>query len=108
VKWIERMSKMSMPRESTDGLPLRLMACSLVPMAITLDEIVEETAQLPEDVAAELVERILVKRHGGIESGVDAAWKAETSRRVAEITTGQVVGVPLEVSLARASRVLRE
>ena len=102
------MSKMPKPRESTDGLPLLLMACSLVPMAITLDEIVEETAQLPEDVAAELVERILVKRHGGIESGVEAAWKAETSRRVAEITSGQVVGVPLEVSLARASRVLRE
>lgn len=102
------MSKMRMPRESTDGLPLRLMACSLVPMAITLDEIVEETAQLPEDVAAELVERILVKRHGGIEPGVEAAWKAETSRRVAEITGGQVVGVPLEVSLVRAFRVLRE
>ena len=77
-------------------------------MAITLDEIVEETAQLPEDVAAELVERILVKRHGRIEQEVEAAWKAETSRRVAEITSGQVVGIPLEESLARASRVLSQ
>jgi hypothetical protein len=76
-------------------------------MAITLDEIVDETAQLPEDVAAELIERILVKRHGCIEPGVEAAWKVETSRRVAEITSGQVVGIPLEDSLARASRVLR-
>ena len=76
-------------------------------MAITLDEIVEETAQLPEDVAAELVERILVKRHGSIEPRVEAAWKAETSRRVAEITSGQVAGIPLEESLARASCVLR-
>ncbi|MEI6278735.1 MAG: addiction module protein [Verrucomicrobiae bacterium] len=77
-------------------------------MAITLDEIVEETAHLPEDVAAELVERILVKRHGGIEQEVEAAWKAETSRRVAEITSGHVVGIPLEESLARASRVFRQ
>jgi hypothetical protein len=48
-------------------------------MAITLDEIVEEAAQLPEDVVAELIERIVVAHHGGIEPGVEAAWKAETS-----------------------------
>ena len=45
-------------------------------MAITLDEIVEEAARLPDDV-------------------------------VAEITSGQVKGIPLEESLARASRLLR-
>ncbi len=73
-------------------------------MAITLDEIVAEAAQLPEDVVAELIERIVVSRHGGIEPGVEAAWKAETSRRVAEITSGQVKGVPLEESLSRSSR----
>ena len=76
-------------------------------MAITLDEIVEEAAQLPEDVVAELIERIVVSHHGGIEPGVEAAWKAETSRRVAEITSGQVEGIPLAESLARASRLLR-
>ena len=76
-------------------------------MAITLDEIVEEAAQLPEDVVAELIERIVVSHHGGIEPGIEAAWKAEASRRVAEITSGQVKGIPLEESLARASRLLR-
>ncbi|HEV3272364.1 MAG TPA: addiction module protein [Candidatus Methylacidiphilales bacterium] len=76
-------------------------------MAITLDEIVEEAAQLPEDVVAELIERIVVSHHGGIEPGIEAAWKAETSRRVAEITSGRVEGIPLEESLARASRLLR-
>lgn len=67
----------------------------------------EEAAQLPGDVAAELVERILIGRFGGIESDVEAEWKAETRRRVAEITSGQVEGIPLEESLARAARVLR-
>jgi hypothetical protein len=76
-------------------------------MAITLDEIVEEAAQLPEDVVAELIERIVISRHGGIEPEIEAAWKAETSRRVTEITSGQVEGIPLEESLARASRQLR-
>jgi len=75
-------------------------------MAITLDAIVEEAAQLPDDVVAELVERILVGRHGGIDSGVEADWKAETRRRIAEITSGQVEGIPLEESLARAARAL--
>ncbi|NJK91835.1 MAG: addiction module protein [Blastochloris sp.] len=76
-------------------------------MTITLDQIVEEAAQLPGDVAAELVERILIARHGGIESGIESAWKVETRRRVAEITSGQVKGIPLEESLARAANVLR-
>lgn len=75
-------------------------------MSITLDQIVEQTAQLPEDVVAELIERIVVARHGGIEPSIEAAWKAETSRRVAEIMNGQVEGVPLAESLARASRLL--
>ncbi len=76
-------------------------------MAITLDEIVEEASQLPEDVVAELIERIVLSHHGGIEPGIEAAWKAETSRRVAEITNGRVKSIPLEESLARASRLLR-
>jgi hypothetical protein len=75
-------------------------------MAITLDAIVEETAQLPEDVVAELVERILVRCHGGVESDVEAAWKVETRRRITEITQGKVEGVPLEESLTRAARAL--
>jgi len=75
-------------------------------MAMTLDAIVEEAAQLPGDVVAELIERILVQRHGGMEPDLEAAWKTETRRRIAEITQGQVEGVPLEESLARAARAL--
>jgi putative addiction module component (TIGR02574 family) len=77
-------------------------------MALTLDQIVEEAARLPQDVVAELIERIVVSHHGGISSEVEVAWKAETNRRVAEITSGQVEGIPLEESLARASRQLRK
>jgi hypothetical protein len=76
-------------------------------MSITLDEIVEQTALLPDGVVAELIERIVVAHHGGIEPSVEAAWKVETSRRVAEIMNGQVVGIPLEESLARISRPIR-
>jgi putative addiction module component (TIGR02574 family) len=70
-------------------------------MPMTLDQIVEETRQLPSDVVAELVDRILLARHGGIEPGIAAAWKTEIDRRISEIDAGKVQGVPVEESLAR-------
>ena len=74
-------------------------------MPITLDEIVEETRQLPPDVVAELVDRILLARHGGIGPGVEAAWKNEIHRRIGEIKSGKVQGVSVEESLARARKI---
>jgi putative addiction module component (TIGR02574 family) len=71
-------------------------------MPITLDQIVEQTREMPVEVVAELVDRIMVAPHGGLEPPVAAAWKAETDRRIAEIESGKVEGVPLEESLARA------
>ena len=74
-------------------------------MPMTLDEIVEETRQLPPDVVAELVDRILLARHGGIEPDVEAAWKTEIHRRIDEIKRGKVQGIPVEESLARARKI---
>jgi hypothetical protein len=48
------------------------------------------------------VERILVARHGGIETDVEVSRKQETQRRIQEIVRGQVEGVPSEVVMARA------
>ena len=75
------------------------------PMPMTLDQIVEETRQLPPDVVAELVDRIFLARHGGIEPEIEAAWKTEIARRMAEIQSGQVRGIPVEESLARARKI---
>jgi putative addiction module component (TIGR02574 family) len=74
-------------------------------MPITLDQIVEETREMPSDTVAELIDRILAARHGGIEPTVAEAWKIETDRRIAEIESGKVKGVPLEESLARARKI---
>ncbi len=71
-------------------------------MPITLDQIVEETREMPAEVASELVDRIMFARHGGFEPPVAAAWKTEPDRRIAEIESGKVQGIPLEESLARA------
>ncbi len=65
----------------------------------------EETRQLPPDVVAELVDRILIARHGGIEPDVEKAWKSEIHRRIDDIKSGKVQGVPVEDSLARARKI---
>jgi putative addiction module component (TIGR02574 family) len=73
---------------------------------MTLDQIVEETRQLPTDVVAELVDRILLERHGGMEPEIEAAWKTEIDRRIEEIETGKVKGIPAEESLARIRKIV--
>lgn len=70
-------------------------------MPMKLEQIVEETRQLPADVVAELVDRILLERHGGIEAEIEAAWKNEIDRRIEEIEVGNVEGIPVDESLAR-------
>jgi putative addiction module component (TIGR02574 family) len=72
---------------------------------MTLEEIVEETRQMPSDVVAELVDRILAERHGGIQSDIDLSWKREIHRRIEEIESGKVEGIPVEDSLARIRKI---
>jgi putative addiction module component (TIGR02574 family) len=62
---------------------------------------VHGTLQLPQDLRAELVERILLGAHGGVE----AAWKQESRRRIAEIQRGKAKGIPLEEALAEARKI---
>jgi putative addiction module component (TIGR02574 family) len=54
---------------------------------------------------SELIDRIMVARHGGLQPSVTGAWKTETDRRISEIESGKVEGVPLEESLARARQI---
>ena len=75
-------------------------------MPMTLDQMVEEARQWPSDVVAELVDRIMVAKHGGLEAAVDEAWRAEAQRRLAEIETGAAKGIPLEATLAKARALL--
>lgn len=75
-------------------------------MSLTLDQIVEEAQQWPEDVVSELVDRLMVAKHGGIDSKTDAEWRSEAHRRLTELESGQVKGVPMEETLAKARAIL--
>jgi len=43
-------------------------------MPLTLDQIVAETRQWPEDTVAELLDRITLAKHGGLAPEREAAW----------------------------------
>ena len=75
-------------------------------MPMTLDQIVDETRQLPQDVRAELVARILLAAHGGIAPHIEEAWRLETRRRIAEIESGRNQGIPLDDALAEARKIV--
>ena len=66
-------------------------------MTLTLDQIVDETRQLAPEARAELVERIILAGHGGIEPKLDEAWKQVSRQRIAEIRSGKTQGVPVDV-----------
>ena len=76
-------------------------------MPITLEQIVEETREMPAEVVAELVDRIMIARHGGIEPSVAEAWKTEVDRRIAEIESGKVKGVSPKEVHARIKKILK-
>jgi putative addiction module component (TIGR02574 family) len=75
-------------------------------MALTLEEIVNETSQWPHDVVDELVERIRLARHGGIAPPMEEAWKGEISRRVDQIRQGSAQGIPGEEVSARIRQIV--
>ena len=72
---------------------------------MTLDQIVEETRQLTREQVAELVDYLTLSLHQAMEPGVETAWKTEVDRRVTEIQSGQVQGIPLEQSFARIRKI---
>lgn len=78
----------------------------LVPMALTLDEIVEETRALPHDVVNELINRILIASHGGQAAGLEEEWSEAVHRRLDEIRSGAVTLIPGEETSAKIRRIV--
>ena len=72
---------------------------------MTLDQIVEETRHWPPERVGELVGRLSDDLHAS-DPETEAAWKTEIDRRVEEIQTGQVQGIPVEQSLARIRKIV--
>jgi hypothetical protein len=74
-------------------------------MQLSADQIVEETSDWPEDAVADLVDRILRAKYGQADPSVDKAWQDETRRRIADMESGKLQGIPLEGTLAKARKI---
>jgi putative addiction module component (TIGR02574 family) len=74
----------------------------LVP--ITLEQIVDEARHWPPEKVGELVGRLTEDLHAS-DPETQAAWQAEVDRRVEQIQTGKVQGIPVEQSLARIRKI---
>jgi putative addiction module component (TIGR02574 family) len=74
-------------------------------MPMTLDEIVEETRHWPPERVGELVGRLTEDLHTS-DPETEAAWKTEIDRRIEEIQSGKVKGIPAEEVSARIRKIL--
>jgi putative addiction module component (TIGR02574 family) len=73
---------------------------------MTLDEIVEETRHWPPERVGELVGRLTEDLHTS-DPETEAAWKTEIDRRIEEIQSGKVKGIPAEEVSARIQKILQ-
>ena len=75
-------------------------------VGVTMDQIVEDTREWPDEDVAELVERIYRAKYGEIPAAVEAAWREEIKCRIADLESGRVQGIPLDESLAKARAIV--
>ena len=71
-------------------------------MRMTVDQIVNETREWPEEDLAELVDRICWVKYGDIPA-IEVAWHEEI---IADLDGGRAPGIPLEETLAKARAIV--
>ena len=75
-------------------------------MPMTIDQFVEETRSFPQDVVADLVDRILAANHGPQAPTHEEAWSGVVHQRIADIRSGKVKGIPYEETAAKIRKIV--
>ncbi|MCF3651355.1 addiction module antitoxin RelB [Synoicihabitans lomoniglobus] len=75
-------------------------------MSMTVDQIVEEIRALPQDAVADLVDRVLLESHGGQNTADEQAWSSTVHRRINDIRTGKVDGIPSDETAAKIRNIV--
>ena len=73
---------------------------------MTADQIVEETSQWPVDAVADLLDRIALAKHGGMDAGRMDAWTEVALRRSAELDGGNTELISGDVASARIRKIV--
>ena len=74
-------------------------------MPMTLDQIIEKNKHWPLERVGELVGSLTEDLHAS-DPEIEAAWKTGIDRRIEEIQSGKVKGIPAEVVSARIQKTL--
>lgn len=75
-------------------------------MRMTMDQILDEIREWADEDVAELVDRIYCVTYGEIDRAVEAASREEVNRRVADLESGLVQGIPLEGAQSKARAIV--
>ena len=78
---------------------------TIISVPMTLEQIVEETRHWPPEKVGELVGRLTGSLHAG-DPETEAAWKTEIERRIGEIQSGKVQGIPAEEVFDKGRQIL--
>ena len=76
-------------------------------MSMTLDQIVEEARHWPPEKVGELVGRLTENLHTS-DPEIEAEWQSEIARRLEEIQSGKVQGIPGEEVSERVRKIVRQ
>ena len=75
-------------------------------MPMTVKELYAEARRLPPDQAAELMDLLLVDTYSEPDPAIEEAWGREIDRRIAELESGKVKGIPAEEVFAKARKII--
>ncbi len=74
-------------------------------MPISMEQIVEETRHWPPEKVGELLDRLSGDLHA-CDNDTEVAWQAEIARRIEDIQSGKVRGIPGEEVSARVRKIV--
>ena len=74
-------------------------------MPTTVTELEVQALQLTPEDRAHLADRLLASLSS--DEGIDQAWGVEAEKRLAELESGAVAGIPIEDAIARARLAIR-
>ncbi len=75
-------------------------------MSMTVDQVIAETRNWPEEQIETLFERFLLANYRLPDPELDAEWAAEIKRRVDDIESGREAGIPGDEVMARVRKIV--
>jgi len=76
-------------------------------MSSNLDKLTADAMKLPLRERVQLAQRLVSTIDGEVESDTEALWFAEAERRLEELRSGKVQGIPAEAAFRIAREALK-